>query len=445
MSGLLRIYELEEARQGILRRVPPDELEVTEGVRKSIEAIFGEPLTPEQAVRRVIGDVRAGGDDALRAWMERIDRVALDALAASPEEITAGVEATSPEVIDALRLSAERIERFYRQQPLTSWLDVGEEGVLGQVILPVDRVGVYVPGGTAPLPSSLLMSAIPAQVAGVKEIIACTPPGRDGSLPPVILAAARVAGVERVYKLGGAQAIAAMAYGTESVPRVDKIVGPGNLFVTLAKRQVYGAVGIEGLLGPTETLIIADEHANPAYVAADLLAQAEHDVLAQAILVTPSRDLAEAVAAEVEAQAAGLSRRAIFRESLEHRGGAIIVPDLETAFELADEYAAEHLQLSVEEPFNWLGKVRHAGAIFLGEHSFEVLGDYVAGPSHSLPTGGTARFASGLNVLDFVKVTGVIGLQPQVTARLSAPAATLARAEELTAHAAAADARGEIQ
>jgi histidinol dehydrogenase len=445
MSGLLRIYELEEARQGILRRVPPDELEVTEGVRKSIEAIFGEPLTPEQAVRRVIGDVRAGGDDALRAWMERIDRVALDALAASPEEIAAGVEATSPEVIDALRLSAQRIERFYRQQPLTSWLDVGEEGVLGQVILPVDRVGVYVPGGTAPLPSSLLMSAIPAQVAGVKEIIACTPPGRDGSLPPVILAAARVAGVERVYKLGGAQAIAAMAYGTESVPRVDKIVGPGNLFVTLAKRQVYGAVGIEGLLGPTETLIIADEHANPAYVAADLLAQAEHDVLAQAILVTPSRDLAEAVAAEVEAQAAGLSRRAIFRESLAHRGGAIIVPDLEAAFELADEYAAEHLQLSVEEPFNWLGKVRHAGAIFLGEHSFEVLGDYVAGPSHSLPTGGTARFASGLNVLDFVKVTGVIGLQPQTTARLSAPAATLARAEELTAHAAAADARGEAQ
>jgi histidinol dehydrogenase len=445
MSGLLRIYELEEARQGILRRVPPDEFEVTESVKKSIEAIFGEPLTPEQAVRRVIGDVRAGGDDALRAWMERIDRVALDALAASPEEITAGLEATPPEVIDALRLSAQRIERFYRQQPLTSWLDVGEEGVLGQVILPVDRVGVYVPGGTAPLPSSLLMSAIPAQVAGVKEIIACTPPGRDGAFPPVILAAAHVAGVERVYRLGGAQAIAAMAYGTESVPRVDKIVGPGNLFVTLAKRQVYGAVGIEGLLGPTETLIIADEHANPAYVAADLLAQAEHDVLAQAILVTPSRKLAEAVTAEVEAQAADLSRRAIFRESLAHRGGAVIVPDLEAAFDLADEYAAEHLQLSVEEPFNWLGKVRHAGAIFLGEHSFEVLGDYVAGPSHSLPTGGTARFASGLNVLDFVKVTGVIGLQPQTTARLSAPAATLARAEELTAHAAAADARSEAQ
>lgn len=443
MGDLFRIYDLEEARQGILRRVPPDEFEVTESVRQGIEVIFGSRLTPEEAVRRIVSDVRARGDAALRTWTERIDRVKLDALAASPQEFEVGLAATPPEVLAALELSAERVERFHRRQPLASWLDADEEGMLGQVSLPIDRVGVYVPGGTAPLPSSLLMSAIPARVAGVKEIIACTPPGRDGSLPAVILAAARVAGIERVYKIGGAQAIAAMAYGTESVPRVDKIVGPGNLFVMLAKRQVYGAVGIDGLLGPTETLIVGDEYADPVCVAADLLAQAEHDVLAQAILVTPSRDLAETVAAEVEARVGYLSRKAIIEESLRQRSGAVIVPDLEAAFALANDYAAEHLQLTVREPSNWLDKVRHAGAIFLGENSFEVLGDYVAGPSHSLPTSGTARFASGINVWDFVKVTGVIGLRPDAAARLSLPAATLARAEALTAHAAAADARAK--
>jgi len=438
---LFPIYTLDEARHSILVRAAPDEIAVTDSLLDGIEHIFGERLTPEQAVRRIVDDVRRTGDLALKAWTKRLDGADLTELAVTPEEIARGLEATPPDVVDALRLAAGRIEAFYRKQPVTSWLDASAEGTLGQLMRPIDRVGVYVAGGTAPLPSSLLMSAIPAQVAGVGEIIACTPPARDGSIPPVILAAAHVVGVTKLYKLGGAQAIAAMAYGTESVPRVDKIVGPGNLFVTLAKRQVFGAVGIDGLLGPTETMIIADESAAPETVAADLLAQAEHDVLAQAILVTPSRALAERIAVEVARQAEALSRADIIAESLPRAGGAVIVPDLETAFEVANEYAAEHLQLSIEDPFGWLGHVRHAGAVFLGESSFEVLGDYVAGPSHSLPTSGTARFSSGINLLDFVTVVSVIGLRPDAAAELSRTAARIAHAEGLTGHAAAAEAR----
>ncbi len=443
MSGLLRIYNLDEARKTLLKRVPPDEIYVPESVHERVAAIFGELLSPDEAVRRIIRDVRENGDTALKDWTQRIDGVALESPKVSAAEIAAGAAATPPEVMDALKLAAGRIERFYRQQPVPAWTTADEDGLLGQVVLPIERVGVYVPGGTAPLPSSLLMCTIPARVAGVSEIFVCTPPGHDGSIPAVILAAAQVAGIECIYKLGGAQAIAAMAYGTESIPRTDKIVGPGNLFVLLAKRQVYGAVGIDGLLGPTETLVIADEHANPDFVAADLLAQAEHDVLAQAILVTPSRALAEAVGDHIEQREKTLSRAAIFRESLCLRGGAVIVPTLETAFEVANAYAPEHLQLSIQEPERWRDRVRHAGAIFIGEHSFEVLGDYIAGPSHSLPTAGTARFASGLNVLDFVKITSLIGLSPEASRRLAGPAETLARAEELTAHAAAARVRRE--
>lgn len=441
MKDAFRIYHLHEARSGILKRALPGEVELPASAVERIAAIFGEPLTPEAAVRRIVQDVRNHGDPALHTWTERIDGVALQSLRVPVEAIEQAVQDIPASVLAALRLSAERIEAFYRKQPLTSWLESSHDGMLGQLIVPIDRVGVYVPGGTAPLPSSLLMSAIPAQVAGVHEIVVCTPPGHEKEVPPVILAAAHVAGVRHVYRVGGAQAIAAMAYGTESIPKVDKIVGPGNLFVTLAKRLVYGAVGIDGLLGPTETLVIADEHANPALIAADLLAQAEHDVLAQAVLVTPSRNLAQAVAAEVHKRTDTLPRSAIACESLQARGGAVLVPNLETAFEVANDYAAEHLQLSVQNPYDWLGHVRHAGAIFLGEHSCEVLGDYVAGPSHSLPTGGTARFASGLSVLDFVKVTSVIGLGHGAAARLSGPASDLARAEQLEGHAAAAEAR----
>jgi histidinol dehydrogenase len=441
MSDLLRIYELDEARRTILKRVPPDEFEITEGMQQRMTAIYGEPLSPEDAVRHIIRDVRTRGDDALRDWTQRIDGVMLDDLAVVLADAPETFDAVPHNVAAALAQAAMRIGAFYRQQPKLSWMQPGEEGMLGQVILPIERVGVYVPGGTAPLPSSLLMSAIPAQMAGVKELVICTPPGPDGKVPPVILHAAYLVGVDRVYTLGGAQAIAAMAYGTETVPKVDKIVGPGNLFVMLAKRQVYGAVGIDGLLGPTETMIIADEFADAGLVAADMLAQAEHDVLAQAILVTLSRDLAQKVIAEVQARAAKLPRCGILEQSLPGRGGAVIVPDLDTAFEVANSYAAEHLQLSLRDPHSWLGRVKHAGAIFLGEHSFEVLGDYIAGPSHSLPTSGTARFASGINVWDFVKVTSVIGLQADAAAKLSETAEIIARAELLDAHAAAAAAR----
>ncbi len=279
-------------------------------------------------------------------------------------------------------------------------------GTLGQRVTPIRRVGIYVPGGTAPLPSSLLMSVIPAQVAGVPEIIVCTPPNPS----PVILAAAYLCDVKEVYQIGGAQAIGAMTFGTESIPRVDKIVGAGNLFVTLAKQQVFGIVGLDGLAGPTETIVVADATARPAWVAADLLAQAEHDVLASAILLTPELAFAEAVQVEVARQLENLSRAEIIAQSLENRGGIVLSPDLETACSLANEYAAEHTCLAVADPNKWMAAIPNAGGLFLGEHSFEVLGDYIAGPSHVMPTSGTARFASPLNVLDFIKITSLIGL-----------------------------------
>lgn len=445
MNDLFRLYDLETARSGILKRKPINDIDVTPAMQQRTEAIFGEQLTPPQAVARIIADVRRRGDEALRGWTERIDGVALDRFSVTTEEMDEAVDSTSADDMMALRLAARRIQDFHRRQPIIPWMQPSDEGMLGQLVLPIERVGVYVPGGTAPLPSTLLMCAIPAQVAGVKSIVATTPPGPGGAIPSIVLAAAHVAGIDKVYKLGGAQAVAALAYGSASVPRVDKIVGPGNLFVTLAKQQVYGAAGIDGLLGPTETMVIADEYANPALVAADLLAQAEHDVLASAILVTPSRQLAERVATQIGQQLEELTRSSFAAESLAGRGGAVITGGLEEAFEVANTYGPEHLQLSVREPSSWLGRIRNAGAVFLGEYSFEVLGDYVAGPSHSLPTSGTARFASGLNVADFVKITPVIGLNANTAAELSASAETLARAEGLTAHAAAARARRKTE
>ncbi len=441
--SVLPIFDdLSAARATILRRASLRDVSIPPHLAESLRALFDEPVSPDEAVRRIIESVRAGGDAALLDWNRRIDGAALDALAVPQEEIDAGLQRTPDPVVAALILAAERIRAFHQKQPVTGWLDAAAEGSLGQLVRPVESVGVYVAGGTAPLPSSLLMSVIPAQVAGVEEIVVITPPGRGtGAVPDVILAAAAVCGVRQVYRAGGAQAIAALAYGTESVPRVAKIVGPGNLFVTLAKQQVYGDVGIDGLPGPTETMIIADESADPALAAADLLAQAEHDVLASAILVTPSRDLAERVSAEIARRVETLSRAPIIAQSLASRSGAVIVADLDEAFAVANDYAAEHLCLLLRDPWAWLSKVRNAGGVFLGESSFEVLGDYVAGPSHVMPTGGTARFASPLNVLDFVKITSVIGLDPRAAAELSRAASVLARAEALTAHAAAAEAR----
>ena len=440
---MINIYTVDQARQTILRRDGALEPEVTPAMRARLVEIFGEALTPAMAVARILDDVRMRGDAALYDWTRRIDGVALSRLDVAPEEIRAAAGSLPDELRDSLRLAAGRVRAFHALQPVQSWMTTTLGGRLGQRVAPLRRVGVYVPGGSAPLPSSLLMSAIPAQVAGVAEIVVVTPPGRDGRVPPVILAAAEVIGLTTVYTLGGAQAIAALAYGTAGIPRVDKIVGPGNLFVTLAKRQVFGLVGIDGLAGPTETVVIADETADPAWVAADLLAQAEHDPLATAILLTPSRPLAEAVQHEVARQTEALSRDAIIAVALAGQGGIVVTADLAEAAALADDFAPEHLCLATAEPRALADSLHNAGGLFLGERSFEVLGDYVAGPSHTMPTGGTARFASPLNVLDFVRITSLIELDEATTAALAPAAARLARAEALTAHAAAAERRME--
>ncbi len=436
------IDDITAAQAGILRRMPLDEMTVPPALLDGIERIFGARLSPAEAVDRIIRDVRARGDTALFDWSTQLDNASGGPLEVPRARWEQAAEALDPALLASLRLAAEQIERFHRRQARNSWVDFSVEGALGQLVVPLQRVGLYAPGGSAPLPSSLLMAAIPARVAGVEELIVCSPPQRaTGEVHEIVLAAAYVAGVDRVFALGGAQAIAAMAYGTASVPQVDKIAGPGNLFVVLAKRAVYGVVGIESLPGPTETMVIADASADPRLAAADLLAQAEHDVVASAIMLTPSRTLAEATQAEVARQLEALERADVAAQSIEQRGGIVVVPDLDAAFALANAYAPEHLCLLLAEPWQYVGKVRNAGGIFLGERSFEVLGDYVAGPSHIMPTGGTARFTSPVNVDDFRKVISLVGLNEAALQRIGPAAARLADAEGLTAHAAAVRAR----
>ncbi len=436
---MIPIYDVETASRTILQRELTGESRYPPSLIERVEQVFGNGATPESGVRRILAEVRAGGDAALREWSERLDRDASGKFRIGQDQLATARDLLSADLIDSLELAAGRIRQFHERQPLPEWSTSELGGRLGQRVTPIERVGVYVPGGTAPLPSSLLMSVIPAQVAGVQEIVVCTPPDPH----PSILAAASICGLDAIYQLGGAQAIAAMAFGTESVPKVDKIVGAGNLFVTLAKQQVFGIVGLDGLAGPTETLVIADYTAKPVWVAADLLAQAEHDTLAAAILLTTDETLAEQVQAEVRRQARDRSRYQIIKESLSHQSGIVMTPDLETAAELSNQYAPEHLCLAVEEPKALAELITNAGGIFFGERSFEVLGDYVAGPSHVMPTGGSARFSSPLNVLDFIKLTSIIDLDDRTSSRLSPAAATIARVESLTAHAAAADLRAE--
>jgi len=404
--------------------------------------IFGRSISAEEAVARIVADVRRDGDAALGDYARRIEGVELARLSVGRGDLEAAYRATPPDLRRALEAASERIRDFHRREPNQSWLQWDDQGgALGQMLRPLQRVGIYVPGGTAAYPSSLLMAAVPAQVAGVEELVVATPPGPEGRGSSLVLAAAYIVGLERVFLLGGAQAIAALAYGTESVPRVDKIVGAGGLFVTLAKKLVYGEVGIDGLYGPTETLLIADEAARPALVAADLLAQAEHDPLATALLVTPSSRLAREVQAEIERQLAPLARRAIIEDSLAAQGAILVVADLEEAFSLANEYAPEHLCLLLAEPWPWVGRVRNAGGVFIGEGSSEALGDYVVGPSHIMPTRGTARFAGPLHVRDFIKAVSVFAVSDQEARRLAPLARAIAEAEGLTAHAAAIAAR----
>jgi len=431
------VADVAEAQRTILARRPPEEETLSPRLREGIARVFGAELSVGEVVDRILADVRRDGDAALRHYTEAIDGARLDALLVSEVEIAAGVARVSPATLAALRTAAARIEAFHRRQLRQSWVNFDQYGTLGQIIRPLARVGLYVPGGTAAYPSSLLMSAIPARVAGVEEIIVATPPGRDGALPPVTLAAAQIAGVTRILKAGGAQAIGALAYGTASVPRVDKILGPGNIFVALAKERVFGQVAIDGVQGPTETLLIADDSATAALVAADLLAQAEHDAMASPILLTTSPELAERVADELMEQLPTLERRAIALAAFENNGGIVVVPDLERAMALANEYAPEHLCLLVRDPWALVPLVRNAGGVFIGEASAEVLGDYVAGPSHTMPTSGTARFSSPINVEEFLKVISLFGLNDRAVRELGPAAQALAEAEGLTAHAAA--------
>ena len=443
---MLKQYDPKTAKQTILKRTPLDESPISQRVLDGIAKLFGEPLTAEQAVTRILKDVRSTGDSALQKWTKTLDGLDLKPAPVSKDLIRSALDSIFPTQRDALEQAKFRIEAFHRRQPLTSWFTNDLGGTLGQIIRPIRRVGLYIPGGTAPLPSSVLMCAIPARVAGVKEIVVVTPPSRslaDTNPPvePIILAACAISGIDEVYLLGGAQAIAALAYGTETISPVDKIFGPGNVFVTLAKRQVYGVVGIDGLAGPTETMVIADEFANPTWVAADLLAQAEHDLLASAILLTPSQALIEKVQIETARQVEQCGRAEIIAASLENRGGAVLTRDLDEAVQLANEYAPEHLGLSVCDPWRWVEKVRNAGGVFMGEHSFEVLGDYLAGPSHVMPTGGSARFASPLNVWDFVKIVSLVALDENTAQAIGPAAAVIAESEGLGAHANAALAR----
>ncbi|MCX6024364.1 MAG: histidinol dehydrogenase [Chloroflexi bacterium] len=415
--------------------------ELPPAVQEFTARAFGEALSPTAAVERIVKAVRTQGDAALREYTERLDGKSLDHFEVSKAEIAAARAALDPVLIADLEFAAERIRAFHEQQSRNGWMDFTNAGALGQIVRPLGRVGMYAPGGRACYPSTVLMTCVPAKVAGVPEIVVCSPAGPDGELNPLILAAASVAGADRVFKLGGAQAIAAMAYGTETVPRVDKICGPGNLFVMLAKRMVFGDVGIDALQGPTEVLVVADDTGDPVLVAADLLAQAEHDELVVPLLITTSQALAEAVLAEIERQLPSLPRLAIISASLENRGAALVVDTLAEAIDLANLFAPEHLCLQVREPWSWISQITNAGGIFVGEASPEVVGDYSAGPSHVMPTAGTARFSSPLNVFDFLKVISVIALDERGFARTAPATARLAYAEGLQAHARAIELR----
>jgi histidinol dehydrogenase len=399
------------------------------------------------AVDAIVADVRARGDAALLELTARLDGFAAESareLAVTPREFDEAVEGVTPEVRAGLAYAAERIERYHAAALPKSWRITDEHGsVLGQEIRPLDRVGVYIPGGRAAYPSTVLMTAIPARVAGVRQIVLVSPPGRDGRLNPAVLAAARVAGVTEAYRLGGAQAVAALAYGTTSIRRVDKIVGPGNVYVALAKLRVFGEVGIDMVAGPSEVLVVADGAADAERVAADMLAQAEHDPMARAILVTDDGGLAGAVKTALERQLAVLPRQAIAGPSLAEHGAVILTATIEDAVDLANRLAPEHLELFVRVPAALLPRVRHAGAVFLGGHTPEVVGDYVAGPSHVLPTAGTARFASPLGVEDFVTRTSIIEYSPSGLAAAMPHLRVLARVEGLAGHGKAAELRTE--
>ena len=392
----------------------------------------------EQTVNEIIADVRARKDQALFEYTSRFDKCELtkETIEVTEEEIEEAYAAISPEFIEVMKKSAHNIRSFHEKQLHSSWIIPKDDGtILGQKILPIAISGVYVPGGKAAYPSSVLMNVLPAKVAGVSRIIMTTPPGADGKVNPGTLVAAHIAGVDEIYKAGGAQAIAAMAFGTESIPRVDKITGPGNIFVALAKKACFGYVSIDSIAGPSEILVLADETANPRYVAADLLSQAEHDEMASAILITTSMELAKKVSEQVAAFTEKLERKEIIQKSLDHYGYILVAENMDQAIETANEIASEHLEILTRDPYEVMTKIKNAGAIFLGEYSSEPLGDYYAGPNHILPTNGTARFFSPLNVDDFMKKTSIISYSRQALEKVHKDIELFAQKEGLTAHA----------
>ena len=395
-------------------------------------------------VAEIIKNVRENGDKALFEYCEKFDKAQLSSLAVTKEEIDEALSLVEPEFLEILEKAAKNIRKFHSRQVRNSFIINDEDGIIiGQKIIPVDRAGLYVPGGTAAYPSTVLMDAIPAKIAGCREVVMVTPPTKDGKVNPVILAAAYVAGIDRIFKVGGAQAIAALAYGTQSIPKVDKIVGPGNAFVAEAKKQVFGVVSIDMIAGPSEILIVADGKSNPAYIAADLLSQAEHDKMASAVLVTDSAELARNVSTELEKQIPLLERREIARESIDVNGKIIVADTLDAAIEIANEIAPEHLELCVDNPFDKLDSIRHAGSIFMGRNCPEALGDYFAGPNHTLPTSGTAKFSSPLSVDDFIKKTQYTYYTKDALKKVAFDVAAFAKKEGLTAHAKSAVIRVE--
>lgn len=425
------------AVENLLKKPAFDQVELNPRIREANKQLFGEDLTAAQIVDRIVGEVRRDGDAAVIKYTKLIDRTEFtpEEFLVTAAEYEAAYEEADPEVVASLKKAAENVRQYHQEQKPNSWMTYRDHGsILGQSVIPLDRVGIYVPGGTAAYPSSVIMNAMPAVVAGVREIIMMVPP-KNGKINPYVLVAAKEAGVSKIFKIGGAQAIAAMAFGTETIPRVDKITGPGNIFVTLAKKAVYGHCDIDMLAGPSEILIVADKTADPAYTAADMLSQAEHDMLASSIVITDSAELAGKVAEEAEKQLKKLPREEITRASLDRNGLIIVTEDIMQAVELANVSAPEHMEILTEQPFQLLPYVRHAGAVFLGAYSPEPLGDYFAGPNHVLPTGGTARYYSVLNVETFMKRTSIISYTQAQLDAVSDDVIRLAEAEGLQAHA----------
>ncbi|MBQ1613735.1 MAG: histidinol dehydrogenase [Selenomonas sp.] len=435
---IVKASELGEAAINKMLQKPAfDTVELSPKIREANKKTFGRDMSAAELVAQIVHDVRFEGDKAVLRYTKLIDKVecSIEDLLVTEAEFAAAEAQADPQVVESLQKAAANVRRYHEEQKPNSWMTYREHGsLLGQSLIPLDRVGIYVPGGTAAYPSSVIMNAMPAVVAGVGEIIMMVPP-KNGAINPYVLIAAKLAGVQKIYKIGGAQAIAAMAFGTETIPRVDKITGPGNIFVTLAKKEVYGHVDIDMLAGPSEILIVADDSADPVYTAADMLSQAEHDPLASSIVITDSEKLARQVAMEAESQLQKLPRQEIARASIERNGLIVIAEDMAQALRFANTSAPEHLELLTKEPFKLLPEVKHAGAVFLGAYSPEPLGDYFAGPNHVLPTGGTARYYSVLNVETFMKRTSLISYSQEALAAVSDDIIRLAETEGLQAHA----------